>query len=260
MLRQLYTRARPSLLRPIAHHRQFRSRPQLSFSNYAPPPPGPYFSAPPRSRGSRLKDIALGSVITIVAYIAYQFYSFRQFSKDLEKAVEELSQEEARDDELRLSFADARRAGDHDRLREITFQHARRKCMSDHTMEFGPLPSFFGDKNIIPEEDTLVFIGVGNEAVINVFGHSILEIDIAINAELNEEFLPSRNPKEGAALTELLARINSLTVQLARKGLLDEVSGLALRVFLRDQYFQMEYDINLPTPEDETENETENAA
>ncbi|KAI1653009.1 hypothetical protein F4813DRAFT_376289 [Daldinia decipiens] len=255
MLRQLYTRARPSLIRPVVHHRQFRSRPQLSFPNYAPPPPppGPYFSPPPRSRGSRLKDIALGSVFTIVAYIAYHVYSFRQFSKHVEGAVEKFRQQDAMDDELHLSLADARRAGDHDRLREIVFQHARR--ISDGWTEFGPLPSFPGTKNIIPEEDTLMFILYGNDDVAaSFYPNGVLGIRIVINAELNEEFIPSKNPKEGAALTELLARTNYLIADLVRKGMLDEGTELVLHVFLRGQTLEMYYNINLPTPEDETEN------
>ncbi|KAF3057193.1 hypothetical protein GL218_06163 [Daldinia childiae] len=253
MLRQLYTRARPSLLRPVAHHRQFRSRPQLSFPNYAPPP-GPYFSPPPRSRGSRLKDIALGSVFTIVAYIAYQFYYFRRVSKDLERAVEEMRQEDAMEDELHLSLADARRAGDHDRLREIVFQHARRisPLSSDGWAEFGPLPSFRGAENIIPEEDTLMFVWYG--ATTNFFSNGVLAIRIAINAELNEDFIPLKNPKEGAALTELLARIHYLTANLVRNGIVDEGSELILHVLLRGKSLEMSYNINLPTPENETEN------
>ncbi|KAI1647076.1 uncharacterized protein F4817DRAFT_115773 [Daldinia loculata] len=251
MLRQLFTRARPSLLRPVAHHRQFRSRPQLSFPNYAPLP-GPYFSPPPRSRGSRLKDIAFGSVLTIFAYISYHVYSFRQFSKKLEGAVEEFRREDAMDDELRLSLADARRAGDHDRLREIGFQHARR--ISNAWSEFGPLPSFPGAETIIPEEDTLTFIWYGNEDVTNFFGNGVCAIRIAINAELSEEFIPLQNPKEGAALTELLARTNYLIADLVRQGMLAEGTELLLHVLLRGHSIEMSYKIHLPTPENETEN------
>ncbi|KAI0106877.1 hypothetical protein F4814DRAFT_72552 [Daldinia grandis] len=250
MLRQLYSRARPSLLRPVAHHRQFRSRPQLNFPNYAPPP-GPYFSPPPRPPGSRLKDVAFGSVLTVVAYLAYRAYCLQKFAKGFKEAVEKYKQEEAMSDEMRLSMADARRTGDHDRLRELAFQRAR--YISSGWAEFGPLPGFPGGGNIIPEEDTLMFIWYSSEADNNLIGNDVFLIRIVINAELDEEFLPSKDPKEGAALTELLARVNFLTTRLVREGVMDEGTELALDVFLRDRNFGMLYNINLPAPENGTE-------
>ncbi|KAI1149142.1 hypothetical protein F4825DRAFT_431535 [Nemania diffusa] len=64
---------------------QFRA-----YSNYAPKDPAPYYgstySQPPKSRASRLKDMAIGSALTATIYVVYTLYTAWQ---TLDKREEE---------------------------------------------------------------------------------------------------------------------------------------------------------------------------
>ncbi|KAI8953219.1 hypothetical protein F4801DRAFT_537845 [Xylaria longipes] len=56
-----------------------------AYSNYAPRDPSQYYGAygqPPKSRASRLKDMAIGSALTIAVYIAYILHESRQTAQD----------------------------------------------------------------------------------------------------------------------------------------------------------------------------------
>ncbi|KAI0857567.1 hypothetical protein F4860DRAFT_355362 [Xylaria cubensis] len=63
-----------------------------AYSNFPPRGPSQYhgaYSQPPNSRASRLIDIAIGSALTIAAYLAYSFYYSRQLAEeDMEFAKE----------------------------------------------------------------------------------------------------------------------------------------------------------------------------
>ncbi|KAI0811906.1 hypothetical protein GGR55DRAFT_639619 [Xylaria sp. FL0064] len=61
------------------------------YSNYAPRGPPPYYNPyaqQPRSRASRLKDMAIGSALTIIAYLAYESYDYWQRTKEVEEEEE----------------------------------------------------------------------------------------------------------------------------------------------------------------------------
>lgn len=52
-----------------------------AYSNYAPRGPSQYhgsYGQPPKTRANRLKDVAIGSFLTIVGYLAYVLYRHRQ--------------------------------------------------------------------------------------------------------------------------------------------------------------------------------------
>ncbi|OTB04784.1 hypothetical protein M426DRAFT_147629 [Hypoxylon sp. CI-4A] len=180
ILRRVCTAPRSSLSIPS---RRFWSRPQLNF-----PYPGPYFYPPPKPRGGRLKYMAIGSALTIVAYLAHLLYDIRQLSQQLKQLQEEEEEEHSQRINLTLKFSqlfkEARRLDDEDLLRQMTFQYAR-GVAKDWT-EIGPLPSLLQHekrrgKDIIPEEDTLMFIdnSVPEDRI-------QLPVQIAINAEAED--------------------------------------------------------------------------
>ncbi|KAI0973962.1 hypothetical protein F4678DRAFT_424074 [Xylaria arbuscula] len=83
-------------------------QPHLSrkYSNYAPRGQPPYYDVyaqAPRSRASRFKDMAIGSGLTIIAYLVFDSYDYwqaRKQAKEEEKGVSELKEITARYDKL----------------------------------------------------------------------------------------------------------------------------------------------------------------
>ncbi|KAL7620169.1 hypothetical protein AAE478_009162 [Parahypoxylon ruwenzoriense] len=255
MLRQLCTRPGPAaLLRPVtlpsaAAARPYRPLgiwPQLCYSNFAPQQ-SPYgYYPPPRSRGARLRDMALGSALTICAWAAYEAYAYLQFEKDqraLEAGIEHARSVRI---EYEAKFAEARRAGDHERLRELTFEFARllHTQFDDSWDEVGPLPGYpkshraFG-KHTIPEEDTLMFINYDEE-------NGAFIVNIAVNAEAHEAHRLPPGPSEPVDLrdgtfAELILRFNHQAVQWKDQGWFKEDDELHVTFILRDKFFSYAY-------------------
>ncbi|KAI1392985.1 uncharacterized protein F4822DRAFT_147589 [Hypoxylon trugodes] len=238
MLRPLHLRVAPSILRPAIHRRRFRSCPQLNTPNYAP---GPYFYPPPKSRGSRLKDIAIGSGLTISAYLAYIYYQYRQLSKEMREAAKQYEQDEVLEMEFDHAFTEARYAGDQDRLKELTFELAR--AISKGRVEVGPLPRLpEGDKSHgkdnIPEEDTLMFI-------VDHDGDSLI-VHLAVNAESQEIFQSASRTDDPAdqkdsPLLEIILRVNYQAAEWIREGILGEDGDLLVTINMRDRHFGFTY-------------------
>ncbi|KAI1749064.1 hypothetical protein F4782DRAFT_336417 [Xylaria castorea] len=70
-----------------------------AYSKYAPGGPSPYYGAygqPPKSRATRLKDMAIGSALAVIVYLAYVFYNSRQVLQEtMEAKVDEDYTDEA---------------------------------------------------------------------------------------------------------------------------------------------------------------------
>ncbi|KAI1401759.1 hypothetical protein F4819DRAFT_313194 [Hypoxylon fuscum] len=243
MLRQLRTWVKPAFLRPTVHYRQFWTRQKLNFPNYAPHP-GPYFYPPPKSPGSRLKDMAIGSAFTVGGYLAYLAYDLRRFARKLKEAEEHIRQTKAVETDFQRNIAGARRADDQDYLRELTFAYARHLMAIGGWSEDGPLPSLpdgeeSQGKGSIPEEDTLMFINDPDS------GNGWRAIEIAINAEFDDILRlaireDDSDAKEGA-FNELLRRVNHQAARWIRRGLLREDDVLIVHFTVRDREFGFSY-------------------
>ncbi|KAI1502552.1 hypothetical protein F5X99DRAFT_158362 [Biscogniauxia marginata] len=171
MLRHLHIRARPTTRIRPCHHRH-RHPPQPSpirpqqphdrrYSNYSPQQPSPTYFYTPRSRWSRVKDMAIGSALTIGAYVAWWYYDYRQFARQLAEERQEIEEQRQMLDEFQSLLAEAREAGDEARMRELVFERQRR--FSGSQVEAGPLPGFpvgheMYAKEKVPVEDTLMFV------------------------------------------------------------------------------------------------------
>ncbi|KAI8964603.1 hypothetical protein F5Y11DRAFT_79259 [Daldinia sp. FL1419] len=163
-------------------------------------------------------------------YMTYHAYSYLQFSRHMKEAMEAGRRSEAINDDLHLGFANVGRSGNRDRLRGTAFRHARYKVGA--RTETGPLPRIPNIENIIPEEDTLVSMDYGNETLNQFLRHEVLSVSIAINVELSDSF-PKPDPKQSAALTEVLARVEWQIGLWIMDGKLDDSSQLSLRLILR---------------------------
>ncbi|KAI1414137.1 hypothetical protein F5Y13DRAFT_22488 [Hypoxylon sp. FL1857] len=234
MFRHLYFRPRPSLLRSAVGCRQFGSRPNFNFSNYAPPPPGPYFYTPPRSKASRLIDMAIGSVLTIGAYISY---TYREVVKDIEEVENKINELRAEVAEWHQSLTEARLAGDRDRLRELSLNASR--PADEDWIEVGPLPGLpegetLHGKEAIPEEDTLMFIRAES---VEIFEPSLL-VNIALNADC-DDILPV-NPDNAehseGVLSEILLRLNYQAAKWVQEGILAVGGNLCVTLCVREYY------------------------
>ncbi|ORY65397.1 uncharacterized protein BCR38DRAFT_484823 [Pseudomassariella vexata] len=240
MLRQVRLRARPAVaLRwsRVLHSqcRQFWNRQQQ-----IPPDVPTYFSPPPRSRGSRIKDMAIGSVLTIGAFFIYKYYTLRQAFRELQEFAEDSKEVIAIKEEFRQLFAEARESGDHDRLRDVTFSLPRRLFdkYPGEIVESGPLPGYAVDdelygKERVPAADTLMFVEEDQETGL------IGVVQIAINLELED--LRDRHsakialdPKEDK-LAELFRRVAHQATMWKSEGKLDDDGQMMVVFQLRDQ-------------------------
>ncbi|KAI1077719.1 hypothetical protein F5B20DRAFT_259646 [Whalleya microplaca] len=237
MFRHIRLRARPTTRRSAVPHRQFRTGPQHNF-NYTPQPQPTYYR--PQSWRSRLRDMAIGSGITIGAYLIYQSYRYRRFVKELKGTEEEIKAVLAKRLEFSNALAEALEAGDHERLREVVFEfHRAAFAPFAEIVEVGPLPGFpEGDelygKETIPVEDTLMFVehdpaDKDRVAVVNVI----------INAGVDElERVPSgqvvlAGSKKGK-LGELLSRMEIQAAEWRRAGSLHEGDDIYVVFTMRD--------------------------
>ncbi|KAI1105766.1 hypothetical protein F4804DRAFT_331015 [Jackrogersella minutella] len=243
MFRQLRVWARPLRMRSTVSYRQFGICPQLNFPNYGPNP-GPYFYPPPKSRASRLKDIAIGSAITVGAYLAYLYYDYREFAKETKEAYEEQQEMETFMEELKKNFNKARLAGDHHWLRELSFEFIR--YIATDYIEVGPLPSLPESvkphgKEAIPEEDTLVFIYPNFDEYADQ-----PDVYIVINAEPQEILKRALQPGDSAGstegiLAELILRLNYQATEWVYDGLCREDQPLLISIIMRENHFTFTY-------------------
>ncbi len=127
--------------------------------------------------------MALGSVLTVTAYVAYTLYRYRKTLKSLEA---EVGASKHVYEEFARRFAEARDAKDHDRLREVTFDFNRRLLSrhGDAIFEAGPLPPYpeedeLHGKEKIPVEDTLMFVEKDEDRFITV-------VQVAVNLDFEE--------------------------------------------------------------------------
>ncbi|CAJ2500125.1 Uu.00g029780.m01.CDS01 [Anthostomella pinea] len=174
-----------SPLSPARHHphkplnipqRQHHHHHHRPYSNFAPQQPITYRIPPPphRSRWSRLCDMAIGSFLTISAYLALQHYELRRYQRALMEAEREVREVLELHDHFAGLIAEARERGDSDDvLRELLFEQQRlvNAKMSQRgggdgdlevDIEEGPLLGFPAGHELAGRErvrvrDTLVF-------------------------------------------------------------------------------------------------------
>ncbi|KAI2640166.1 hypothetical protein GGS21DRAFT_401614 [Xylaria nigripes] len=61
-----------------------------SYSNYAPNGPIQYYEAPPKSRGGRFKDMAIGSLVTVLVYVACMSYLTSKLEQEEEEEMKRM--------------------------------------------------------------------------------------------------------------------------------------------------------------------------
>ncbi|KAK5628696.1 hypothetical protein RRF57_004411 [Xylaria bambusicola] len=236
---------------------------QLSraYSNFAPTDPYSHYDAyaqPPKSRVSRLKDMAIGSVLTIIAYLAYRTYSLWDVVKHAEEELgvaiklEEiyshydqlLEQAEAVDDKEKIRSLFKERA--------MALVRAILRNQEDQTInELGPLPTLPEDYDC-QSHGTLIF-GDGDTVMLMPQRPPLDEanplsprhmVAVAINAfaedvGINDDamgLVNYRTPK----VHEIICRSRYMLEKLRKEGTID---GMTLvTVYLWDFEFMFVYD------------------
>ncbi|RYP92511.1 hypothetical protein DL770_001377 [Monosporascus sp. CRB-9-2] len=227
---------------PPSHLRSQCLRHEARRSFYHQPNQTGYYQ---KSKTRIIRDMALGSALTLGAFFAYSSYSYRKALKGLEAEADEtrgVYKEFAR------RFAEAREAKDHDRLREATFEFSRRllSMHGDAIFEAGPLPPYpeedeLHGKEKIPPEDTLMFVEKDE-------GRFITVAQVSVNLDLEELDSDWKRYIDGEVdvnpahdkLGELLTRFE-YQVEFWRKQ--EKLRGGELFVVfaLRDKYWTFRY-------------------
>ncbi|KAI0514586.1 hypothetical protein F5B22DRAFT_611061 [Xylaria bambusicola] len=242
---------------------KIEKRQQLSrvYSNFAPRDYSRYdaYAQPPKSRGSRLKDMAIGSILTIIAYLAYKSYSLWDVVKHAREEIDvaiELDEIYSHYDQL-LDQAEA--AGDMEKSqslfkeRAMALVRAMLRNQEDQTInDLGPLPTLPEDYDggqshgaqIFGGGDTLMLmpqcppLDEGNSlsprhlvaVAINAFAE-----DIGINDDAMG-LVNYRTPK----VHEIIRRSRFMLEKLRKEGTID---GMTLvTVYLWDFEFMFVYD------------------
>lgn len=109
-----------------------------------------------------MKDMAIGSALTITAYVAWRYYHYRRFVREVNELRQRSEEHRQMMEEFACLLDQAREAGDEIRMRELVFERQRR-IADDLAYEAGPLPGFPAGhelyaKEKVPVEDTLMFI------------------------------------------------------------------------------------------------------
>lgn len=190
--------------------------------------------------------VALGSALTVTAYLSYIGYTYYQVRKALKSLQAEAEETRGVYGDFAQQFAEAREAQNHERLREATFGFIRRLLSKhgDAIFEVGPLPPFPEDDELhgrerIPAEDTLMFVEKDEDRFITV-------VQVAVNLDFKEvesEWNSKPDRLVDAAddkLGELLTRFE-YQVEFWRKQ--DKLRGGQLIVVfaLRDKFWTFSY-------------------
>ncbi|KAI0134532.1 hypothetical protein BJ170DRAFT_610251 [Xylariales sp. AK1849] len=206
---------------PRASHPSFRTHQHRTY--YYDPNAG---RTPMRSR---LRDYAIGAALTVGGYYGWNIYRLWGLRAKLESELKEKIVElKAEAQAMQSAFAEARRSGDHEKLRELTFNIWRMDETSDDGSgqpgkEVGPLPGLpFDDemagKELVPAEDTLMFVRKDDEG-------RIAELSVAVNVEFDELYRGMADPPvelHKDKLRELLRRIDDVVKLWQRQGRLIE--------------------------------------
>ncbi|KAI3322520.1 hypothetical protein HD806DRAFT_500307 [Xylariaceae sp. AK1471] len=253
-----------------------------SYSNYAPRGPPPYstYIQQPRSRASRLKDMAIGSILTIAVYLTYEFYVYRQIMKEM-KEDEVLGRTL---NELLFHYAElldkAEANGDDaEKIRALVMERAKAVALlsvdqghqGEPVEDLGPLPRLpegqaLHGKEKIEDEDTLVLFPpqpdaeelakLDKEARKRGEGERteqpVYTVFIAINAFSEDLGLPGPGkeremPKSGAIdsgefkFGEVLVRSGFMIDGLCSAGTLEPDRRALVTILLRDDVWVYTY-------------------
>ncbi|KAI1133487.1 hypothetical protein F5Y10DRAFT_89021 [Nemania abortiva] len=267
-------------------HRRGQSRYRgagLTYSNYAPRGPVPYhhntYGQPPKSRGSRFKDMAIGSALTIVLYLTYELYNFRQTVKE----IEEEAKEEAKimhdieriyfhyDQLLKETEADhsPERA---ERIRSLCVERALiiifasifKHLKDQFTIEdLGPLPRLpeaheFHDSEKIKDEDTLVLMlpppppsaeELDKRAKERALENGLQPMGgllvVSINASTQDlgshHWLSGQNDLSDFTSREIIHRLRFMLDNLCKEGKLKPDRSTFITLILRDTVYTLTY-------------------
>ncbi|KAK7753299.1 hypothetical protein SLS62_004818 [Diatrype stigma] len=184
-----------------------------------------YFQDPKKPKSRIVRDMLLGSLLTITVSFAFALYRYQhvlQGISEVEAHAEAVAEEY---EEFREMFARAHEAEDHGKLREATFAFVRSLCKKrdgshgGEPFEAGPLPPYPEDdelrgKERIPAEDTLMIVETNDDDFIT-------NVQVAVNLDLEDleavalyddiENRRNKNPRQLAdptedKLAELLSR------------------------------------------------------
>ncbi|KAI0450297.1 hypothetical protein F5B21DRAFT_491574 [Xylaria acuta] len=251
--------------RPVSQKHGKHQHPSRVYSNYAPRDPSQGYGAygqPPKSRASRLKDMAIGSALTIAVYLAYIFYCSRQMLvlQDMERnfTKEELEivlhyekilrKAEAEDDGSPESAEKIRRIF---KERTIAILYMAKEDKDDTIIdEFGPLLRFpeghkeHGSERVKGEDILVLMPPIPSEEEMadikpedKVMGIDYLVI-VAVNDfeenlgidDGNIVISHQTHPK----LNEIWCRLVIMIDNLYQKGTLDPDKPTIITFFLRD--------------------------
>ncbi|KAI0424878.1 hypothetical protein F5Y09DRAFT_323210 [Xylaria sp. FL1042] len=260
---------------PKHEQRQHLSRP---YSNYAPRGPPPYYSPygpQPKSRTSRLKDMAIGSALTIATYLVYNSYEYWRLQKEVDEEEElaskinecfshydRLAQMAFRGDDGSPESTEKIRS----LLKERAMAVARVVIPKDYhdksITDFGPLPKLPEDHKCVCHEvqrledgDTLMLMppqqsveelenikGVGEDGSGQVVTHKAI---VAINAFAGDVAASDPGKRIGdpgaSKFHEIICRSTFMLDKLRQEGIMD--NGLiGVTVFLWDDIFYFVYD------------------
>lgn len=180
-----------------------------------------YFQEPKKPKKRIVRDMLLGSLLTITAAFAWTLYRYQRALEGLEADGDSDAESAAREyEDFREQFARAREAEDHLKLRDVTFRFVRalgerHPDSGGVPLEAGPLPPFPEDdelrgKERIPAEETMMFVETDEDDFITT-------VQVAVNLDLEDleagefNYDRNRNPHQSAdpsedKLAELLWR------------------------------------------------------
>ncbi|KAI1271232.1 hypothetical protein F5Y07DRAFT_383512 [Xylaria sp. FL0933] len=248
------------------------------YSNYAPRGPPPYYNPyaqQPRSRASRLKDMAIGSALTIIAHLAYESYDYWQLTKEMEEEeqlasnvktlfsqYDRLVQKVLRGDDGSPERTEEIRTLLKERAIALTRAVIPKHSPDQSVTEVGPLPRLPEDHKCqchevqrLEDGDTLMLIppqpsareieemrkGETDPSTRVVAGKAF----VAINAFAGDVAASEPGQKitdPGASkFHEILCRSALMLDKLCNEGIMDEVA-ISVTVFLWDDMFFFIYD------------------
>ncbi|KAJ2976537.1 hypothetical protein NUW58_g8057 [Xylaria curta] len=247
-----------------------------AYSNYAPRGPPHYhgvYGQPPKSRMSRFKDMAIGSVLTIAVYSAYALYRSRQVMRDVKKQMEiglEIRKIEDHTDEL-LDEAEAHDDGSPEaaeKIRNIVMAQAMAiACVGKGEKEqdqlvknLGPLLRFPKDheqhnSEQIKDEDTLLLVqyltadergrqsGFWRRVTGKPQAPSYAFI-LAVNASIDDLGLRGRPGKmvSSTKLQEVFSRLEVTMDNMFKEGISPHAEVINIALILRDERRMLVYE------------------
>ncbi|KAK6073486.1 hypothetical protein SCUP515_06821 [Seiridium cupressi] len=264
MLHRVRLRSLPvsRLMRPRSHisqpiHHNFRLGPQCQHQqarSFHYDPNAVVFQLPFKTR---LKYMTYGAVWLLAlggGFVGYRLYGLHgqrdALGGELKNALDKLK---AFNEQFATGFAQARAAGDHHRLRQLTFDLLRQAQSDTETgrlpeqiVEFGELPGLpFDDPRsggeLVPREDTLVLLEKDED-------DRIAACHVAANLEMSEVYRGLADPKpeqEADKLLELFRRVGD-QIELWRRQdrLFEDEKGqvdLVILFCLREETWAFEY-------------------